>query len=257
MSITLKRPMFRKGGEVKEGIMELATPRRNYKEGKTREEMIQEIFETSGLTDSGKSYAETAMKLANLGQPSGGDLLTNVLIQGGLRGMSTAGKGGTLANLASAFEAPVGQALKARTAGKQMGLAGAMKGLELGIKKDIADRAVDAKFKTKQFESGTSASRIKQMIDLFGGDTINANDRYKAAQLAKDEDRAQQALGPIFRGVAPVDASKTKIDLTYLASQDDNTIHLNPYTRKFVIKKSEPLRTEPIDQITLKEITEE
>ena len=92
---------------------------------------------------------------------------------------------------------------------------------------------------------------------LFGGDTINANDRYKAAQLAKDEDRAQQALGPIFRGVAPVDASKTKIDLTYLASQDDNTIHLNPYTRKFVIKKSEPLRTEPIDQITLKEITEE
>ena len=184
-------------------------------------------------------------------------LLTNVLIQGGLLGLSTAGKGGSLANLASAFEAPVGQALKARTAGKQMGLAGAMKGLELGIKKDIADRAVDAKFKTKQFESGTRASRIKQMIDLFGGDTINANDRYKAAQLAKDEDRAQQALGPIFRGVAPVDASKTKIDLTYLASQDDNTIHLNPYTRKFVIKKSEPLRTEPIDQITLKEITEE
>ena len=37
MSITLKRPMFRKGGEVEEGIMELATPRKNYAEteGKT------------------------------------------------------------------------------------------------------------------------------------------------------------------------------------------------------------------------------
>ena len=31
------------------------------------------------------------MKLANLGRPSDSDLLTNVLIQGGLRGMSTTG----------------------------------------------------------------------------------------------------------------------------------------------------------------------
>ena len=52
MSITLKRPMFRKGGQAEEGIMELATPRRNYKEGKTGEDIIQEIFETSGLTPS-------------------------------------------------------------------------------------------------------------------------------------------------------------------------------------------------------------
>ena len=58
--------MFRKGGDVEEGIMELATPRRNYKDGKTREEMIQEIFETSGLTESGKSYAETAILTATL-----------------------------------------------------------------------------------------------------------------------------------------------------------------------------------------------
>ena len=106
--------MFRKGGEVNEGIMELAQPRTNYKTG-TTEEQIQEIFETSGLTPSGKSYAETAMRLANLGKPSGGDLLTNVLIQGGLRGMSTAGKGGTLANLASAFEAPVASSIKTKT----------------------------------------------------------------------------------------------------------------------------------------------
>ena len=37
MSITLKRPMFRKGGQAEEGIMELATPRKNYSTGKTRE----------------------------------------------------------------------------------------------------------------------------------------------------------------------------------------------------------------------------
>ena len=44
MSITLKRPMFRKGGQAENGIMELATPRRNYKDGKTREELIKKYF---------------------------------------------------------------------------------------------------------------------------------------------------------------------------------------------------------------------
>ena len=50
MSITLKRPMFRKGGEVEEGIMELATPRRNYDEQvTTRQEHDSRIkFETLG-----------------------------------------------------------------------------------------------------------------------------------------------------------------------------------------------------------------
>ena len=105
MSRTLKRPMFRRGGEVNDGIVGLAQPRRNYSTGKTREEMIEEIFETSGLTKSGKSYAETAMRLANLGRPSDQDLLTNVLIQGGLKGLSTTGGGSAVANLAKAFEA--------------------------------------------------------------------------------------------------------------------------------------------------------
>ena len=256
MSITLKRPMFRKGGEVNEGIMELAQPRTNYKTG-TTEEQIQEIFETSGLSPSGRSYAETAMRLANLGKPSGGDLLTNVLIQGGLRGMSTAGKGGTLANLASAFEAPVGQALKARTAGKGLGVAGAMKGLELGIKKDVADRAIEAKLGKKTYESGTDESRIKQLINIFGGDALNPNDQYKAVQISRDDIRAVNELGAKYRGIAPLDNSKTRISREFLEAQDDGAILLNPATRKFVIKKSEPTRTEPIDTITLKEITEE
>ena len=39
MSITLKRPMFRKGGEVNEGIMELAKPRTNFNMGTTEEQI--------------------------------------------------------------------------------------------------------------------------------------------------------------------------------------------------------------------------
>ena len=235
MSITLKRPMFKKGGEAEEGIMELATPRRNYKEGKTREELIQEIFETSGLTPSGKSYAETAMRLANLGKPSGGDLLTNVLIQGGLRGMSTAGKGGTLANLASAFEAPVSQALKQRQAGKSLGTAGALKGLELGIKKDIADRTLDKKL-AKGFESGTIAAITKEVQNALGKDVVGEEARRVAVNIAPKVAKARTQPGVFYQGILKMDDNdKSKPDLSRLKGQPNGSVFLNPYNNLFYI----------------------
>jgi len=235
MSITLKRPMFRKGGEAEEGIMELATPRRNYSDGKTREEMIQEIFETSGLTPSGKSYAETAMRLANLGRPSDSDLLTNVLIQGGLRGMSTAGKGGTLANLAAAFEAPVGQALKARTAGKSLGTAGALKGLELGIKKDIADRTLDRKL-AKGFESGTIAAITKEVQNALGKDVVGEEARRVAVNIAPKVAKARTQPGVFYQGILKMDDNdKSKPDLSRLKGQPNGSVFLNPYNNLFYI----------------------
>ena len=235
MSITLKRPMFRKGGDVEEGIMELATPRRNYKDGKTREEMIQEIFETSGLTESGKSYAETAMKLANLGRPSDSDLLTNVLIQGGLRGMSTAGKGSTLANLASAFEAPVGQALKARTAGKSLGTAGALKGLELGIKKDIADKTLDRKL-AKGYESSTIAAITKEVQNALGKDVVGEEARRVAVNIAPKVAKARTTPGAFYQGILKMDDNdKTRPDLSRLKGQPNGSVFLNPYNNLFYI----------------------
>ena len=235
MSITLKRPMFKKGGQAEEGIMELATPRRNYSDGKTREEMIQEIFETSGLTPSGKSYAETAMKLANLGRPSDSDLLTNVLIQGGLRGMSTAGKGGTLANLAAAFEAPVGQALKARTAGKSLGTAGALKGLELGIKKDIADRTLDRKL-AKGFESGTIAAITKEVQNALGKDVVGEEARRVAVNIAPKVAKARTQPGVFYQGILKMDDNdKSKPDLSRLKGQPNGSVFLNPYNNLFYI----------------------
>tara|TARA_Y100001937_G_scaffold15569_1_gene21329 strand:- start:1467 stop:2243 length:777 start_codon:yes stop_codon:yes gene_type:complete len=235
MSITLKRPMFRKGGEVNEGIMELAQPRTNYRTG-TTEEQIKEIFETSGLTPSGKSYAETAMRLANLGKPSGGDLLTNVLIQGGLRGMSTAGKGGTLANLASAFEAPVSQALKQRQAGKTLGTAGALKGLELGIKKDIADRTIDARLKNKQFESGTIAAITKEVQSALGKDVVGDEARRIAVNIAPKVAKARTTTGVFYQGILKMDDNdKSKPDLPRLKGQPDGAVFINPYNNLFYI----------------------
>ena len=227
--------MFKKGGEAEEGIMELATPRRNYSTGKTREEMIQEIFETSGLTPSGKSYAETAMRLANLGRPSDSDLLTNVLIQGGLRGMSTAGKGGTLANLAAAFEAPVGQALKARTAGKSLGTAGALKGLELGIKKDIADRTLDRKL-AKGFESGTIAAITKEVQNALGKDVVGEEARRVAVNIAPKVAKARTQPGVFYQGILKMDDNdKSRPDLSRLKGQPNGSVFLNPYNNLFYI----------------------
>ena len=234
MSITLKRPMFRKGGEVNEGIMELAQPRRNYDKG-TTEEQIQEIFETSGLSPSSKSYAETAMKLANIGKPSGGDLLTNVLIQGGLRGMSTAGKGGPLQNLAAAFEAPVGQALKQRQAGKTLGTAGALKGLELGIKKDIADRTLDRKL-AKGYESSTIAAITKEVQNALGKDVVGDEARRIAVNIAPKVAKARTTPNIFYQGILKMeDDDKTKPDMSRLIGQPNGAVFLNPYNNLFYI----------------------
>ena len=232
--------MFRKGGEVNEGIMELAQPRTNYKTG-TTEEQIQEIFETSGLSPSSKSYAETAMKLANIGKPSGGDLLTNVLIQGGLRGMSTAGKGGPLQNLAAAFEAPVGQALKQRQAGKTLGTAGALKGLELGIKKDIADRTLDRKL-AKGYESSTIAAITKEVQNALGKDVVGDEARRIAVNIAPKVAKARTTPNIFYQGILKMeDDDKTKPDMSRLIGQPNGAVFLNPYNNLFYIVDDDKL----------------
>ena len=89
--------MFRRGGEVGGGIT--SGMRENYANGNKPSERIKAVLD---------EYSAPAI-----------DPINQLLIEGGLRGMSTAGKGGTLANLAAAFEAPVGQALKQRQANKK------------------------------------------------------------------------------------------------------------------------------------------
>jgi len=256
MSVTLKRPMFRNGGEVEEGIMELATPRRNYDEGKTREEIFAEAV--GGLTPQAQKYAQSMSQLAGLGRASNQDLLTNVLIQGGLRGMSTAGKGSTLANLASAFEAPVGQALKQRSANKMLDIQGAMKGLELGSKVDIAERKA---LQQKQFESGTIESITKDIQAVLGKDVVGEEAKQLAVNLAPfvaKGRQAQQQAGVRFAGILPVDRSTGEPNLSPkfgLARQPNGTVYVHPFQQLFYVVQDGQL--EVADQETLKLPTEE
>ena len=253
MSRILKRPMFRKGGEVMEGIMTGIKPRKNYAEGKTREEIFAEAI--SGLTPQAQKYAQSMSQLAGLGRASNEDLLTNVLIQGGLRGLSTAGKGGTLANLAAAFEAPVGQALKQRQANKMLDIQGAMKGLELGSKVDIAERKNLLK---KQFESGTIESITKDIQAVLGKDVVGEEAKQLAVNLAPFVAKGRQTPGVRFAGILPVDRSTGEPNLSPkfgLARQPNGTVYVHPFQQLFYVVQDGQL--EVADQETLKLPTEE
>ena len=245
--------MFRKGGEVMEGIMTGIKPRKNYADGKTREEIFAEAI--SGLTPQAQKYAQSMSQLAGLGRASNQDLLTNVLIQGGLRGMSTAGKGGTLANLAAAFEAPVGQALKQRQANKMLDIQGAMKGLELGSKVDIAERKALQK---KQFESGTIESITKDIQAVLGKDVVGEQAKQLAVNLAPFVTKGRKTPGVRFAGILPVDAKTGEPNLSPkfgLARQPNGTVYVHPFQNLFYIVQDGQL--ELADQDTLKLPTEE
>jgi hypothetical protein len=87
---TLRRPMFRRGGEVGGGIT--SGMRSNFSDG-TNRERFEAIM---------KKYSTPAI-----------DPVAQLLIQGGLRGFGETRGGNTAANLALAFEPAVGQAFNA------------------------------------------------------------------------------------------------------------------------------------------------
>lgn len=107
MSKILKRPMFRKGGKAEEGVMSLAAPRKNYKEGgKSFEDLL-----------AGDDYLKEVYDIAQAGygrdvEQERRDILSNLLIRGGLGLVSGEGAGkGTLGSIATAFRGPTEQAL--------------------------------------------------------------------------------------------------------------------------------------------------
>ena len=157
MSKIFKRPMFRKGGEVGGGIT--SGMRNLYAKG-TPSERIKAVVD---------EYSAPAV-----------DPIAQLLIQGGLRGMSQTGGGGTLGNLAMAFEQP--------TQGLFKNLAAQRK-----EKRDIALEGVIADIGQEQTDE---ANRIKLEI----------------AQLNRDFDAAQGDLDRQNKIQVELEKRKTKLD---------------------------------------------
>ena len=168
--------------------------------------------------------------------------------------VATAGQGSTLANLAAAFEAPVGQALKQRTAGKSLDIQGAMKGLELGTKLDIARQK---ELRQKQFESGTVESITKDIQAILGKDAIG-DARQLAINLSPFITKGRRTPGIRFAGILPVDSKTGEPNLSPkfgLARQPNGTVYIHPFQSIFYVIQDGQL--EVADQDTLKLPTEE
>jgi hypothetical protein len=121
MSKILKRPMFRRGGEVGGGIM--SGIRQNYEVGGTARERLMKAFEEYPV--------------------QGVDPLSQFLIQGGLNLMSATPRGGVLATAAEAFKEPTAGLFKGlgteQRAKREIALAGEQIDIESDLSKQLAE----------------------------------------------------------------------------------------------------------------------
>ena len=111
MSRIFKRPMFRKGGNVMEGVMTGIQDRSNYAEQgvvNSDDQENEQVFNSSAA-DNAMLGADYFMNKYG----KGGDPLAQALISGGLRAVGGAGAGkGKAAELATAFSPVVDRAFE-------------------------------------------------------------------------------------------------------------------------------------------------
>lgn len=156
----LKRPMFRKGGEVGGGIMS-GINRENYQEGTpSARQRYEEIVQ---------KYAQPAI-----------DPLSQLLIQGGLRGMSQTGGGGTLGNIAMAFEQPTTQLFQNLQRQKDVKRETELAGLEMDLSEEDRQRRIARE------KAATEATQQFQKDLLGEKQTFTAAEAEKDRKLKRD-----------------------------------------------------------------------
>ena len=198
MSKILRRPMFKRGGEVGGGIM--SGIRTNYQGGTTPKpsERIKAVLE---------QYSKPAV-----------DPVAQLLIQGGLKGFSETGGGSTLGNLAKAFEGPTADFFKARQAKKDVDREVALAGVEADIGADLEQAKL-----AKQAE----IAKLDRDLKAAEGDADRQNRIAVKIQEGKNEIAELQfkidnpEADPAKKGVIPSPQTQV-LDLTETFAESDN-----------------------------------
>ena len=149
---TLRRPMFRKGGEVGGGIM-TGVMRENYAVGSARERLARVAAE----------YPSTAV-----------DPLSQFLIQGGLNLASQPASGsGVIADAAAAFKEPTAGLFKGLAEKGQMGKRLALEGEILDIEAEQAEKLARIKNQNKDFFAAqTPEAQFQALLTSYEKSTI-------------------------------------------------------------------------------------
>ena len=170
---TLRRPMFRRGGEVGGGIT--SGMRSNFQNG-TYKQRFDEIM---------KQYSTPAV-----------DPIAQLLIQGGLRGLSQTGGGGTLGNLAMAFEPAVGQAFKSMESQRAADRSAALTGLEIDMDEKRRREAIEREDRIRKEDKTFDLEKIERKED-FDLDLLGKKQDFEASQSELDRQlkRDTQTVG--------------------------------------------------------------
>jgi hypothetical protein len=204
MSNVFKRPMFRRGGEVGGGIM--TGIRNNFQDGTpSPSERIAEAL---------KKYEEPAF-----------DPIAQLLIQGGLRGLSETGGGSTIANLAKAFEDPTAKFFESAQKRKDVQREVALAGVEADIGADLQIQKLNEEAKQSQLQRDfVAAQGDLDRQNEIRKEIIKGQSKINELQFLIDNPEADLAK----QGVIPSPETRVS-DLTQVFMQSANiAISKNP-----------------------------
>ena len=174
MSKILKRPMFRRGGEVGGGIM--SGIRQNYEVGGTAKERLMKAFEEYPVR--------------------GIDPVYQLAIQGGLNLMSQTPKGNLFATAAEAFKEPTADLFKNLGAEQRAKREIALAGEQIDVESDLAKQLAEIKNKTKDyFAAQTEEEQFEVLFKGYSESNIPAI-KTGARNLAAFEVKAKQLGKP-------------------------------------------------------------
>ena len=229
MSRILRRPMFRKGGSVGEGIMSKVEPRQGYQVGNR----VKSIYE------------QIAPLYTQAMQTGRDDTISNLLIRGGLNLVGGSDKDEPLLRqVAGAFKQPT----------------------EIALKETQQRRLMEPQARLAALGAATKIAGAKKVRPLKA-QTIEGQVENYYSNIARTASRSQleqaYALRPqiikAFRSgvsprIAPTNIKGDSIDKSFFEGKPDGFLYINPITGLFErVYNERPFRR--IDQDTLRPVT--